>query len=117
MSISVLIITGPVGVGKTTVALEIGSIGSLLEQAGIPHAVVDLDSLAWLYPAPADDQFNNHLAFRNLAAVWDNYAKTGIQRLVIARVIESRDELAWYHEAIPDAEITIVRLRASEATL
>ena len=114
MSVPILLVTGPLGVGKTTVVLE---IGSLLEQANISHAVIDLDSLAWCYPQPVDDPFNNRLAFRNLAAVWANYAATGIQRLVIARVIEARNELKWYHLAVPDAEITIVRLRASEATL
>ena len=114
MSVPVLLITGPLGVGKTTIALE---VSSLLEQADISHAVVDLDSLAWCYPRPVDDRFNDRLAFRNLAVVWANYAATGIQRLVIARVIEAKWELEWYHAAVPDADITIVRLRASEATL
>jgi hypothetical protein len=114
MNIPVLLVTGPVGVGKTTIALE---IGGLLELASVSHAVVDLDSLAWCYPAPLGDEFNNRLAFRNLAAVWSNYAAAGAQRLVIARVVERTDELAWYHLAVPNAEIFVVRLRASEATL
>lgn len=35
-----LLITGPVGVGKTTVA---EAVGDVLATAGVPHAVIDLD--------------------------------------------------------------------------
>jgi deoxyadenosine/deoxycytidine kinase len=84
MTVPVLIITGPVGVGKTTVALE---VNELLRARGVLHAVVDLDSLAWVYPTPPGDPYNNGLAFRNLAAVWANYAAAGAQRLVLARVV------------------------------
>jgi adenylylsulfate kinase-like enzyme len=38
-SVPVLLVTGPVGVGKSTVAAE-GA--RLLRQAGVPHALVDL---------------------------------------------------------------------------
>lgn len=114
MTVPVLLITGPVGVGKTTVALE---VGELLEQHGISHAVVDLDSLAWCYPAPPDDRFNNRIALRNLALVWGTYAAAGIPRLVIARVIEAHEELHRFEEAVPGAQIVVVRLRASDAAL
>lgn len=33
----VILVTGPVGIGKTTVA---GEMSELLEQAGVPHAFV-----------------------------------------------------------------------------
>lgn len=114
MSVPVLLITGPVGVGKTTIALE---AASLLEEAALPHAVVDLDGLGWCYPAPADDRFNNRIALRNLALVWATYAAAGIPRLLIARVVEARSELEWFAEAVPGAAITVVRLRAADATL
>jgi adenylylsulfate kinase-like enzyme len=38
-SVPVLLVTGPVGVGKSTVAAE---AARLLRQAGVPHALVDL---------------------------------------------------------------------------
>lgn len=110
----VLLITGPVGVGKTTVALE---AGELLEAAGIPHAVVDLDALAWCFPPPADDRFNNRLALRNLAVVWANFAAAGAERLVIARVAETGEDVAAFLGAVPHAAITVVRLRARDDTL
>ncbi len=52
MSVRVLLVTGPVGVGKTTVALE---ASDLLEAAGVPHAVIDVDALSWCYPTPVND--------------------------------------------------------------
>jgi adenylylsulfate kinase-like enzyme len=44
-----LLITGPGGVGKTTVAHE---ISRQLEARGVPHAMVDADELDRIYPAP-----------------------------------------------------------------
>jgi hypothetical protein len=109
-----LVVSGPVGVGKTSVALE---VSELLEAAGVAHAVVDLDALAWCFPRPADDRFNTGLALRNLAAVWANYQAAGAGCLVIARVIESHDDLAGFRAAIPGAEIVVVGLRAPIETL
>jgi DNA polymerase III delta prime subunit len=113
-TVPVLLITGPVGVGKTTTAMR---AGDLLAGANRPHAVVDFDGLASCYPPPADDPYNSRLAFRNLAAVWANYAAAGAERLIIARVIEARHELEHYRRAVPGADITVVRLRASDETL
>ncbi len=111
----VLLITGPVGVGKTAVLSE---ITELLEAAGVPFAAVDLDNLSWCYPTlPSDDRFRSGLTFKNLAAVWRNFRVAGAERLAVARVVEARSELGLYHEAVPAAEITVVRLRASDAEL
>jgi predicted kinase len=54
---------------------------------------------------------------RNLAAVWPNFQAAGAARLVLADVVESRDELARYRAAVPGAEILVVRLRARIETL
>ncbi len=90
-SIPVLLVTGPVGVGKTTVGSE---ISALLNRAGEPHAFVDMDSLRWCHPSPPHDPFNIALAMRNLAAVWANFRAAGAGRLILADVLESRDDLA-----------------------
>jgi deoxyadenosine/deoxycytidine kinase len=50
-NIPVLVITGPVGVGKTTVAT---ALSELLCQADLAHAVIDLDWLRWCYLSPAE---------------------------------------------------------------
>lgn len=113
-AVPVLLVTGPVGVGKTTVA---GELSALLDGAGIPHAVVDLDALRCCYPAPAHDPFNTALGLRNLAAVWAHHRAAGAGRLVLVDVIEANDDLPRYAAAIPGAAITVVRLSASPRTL
>src|SRR5687767_2659899 len=105
MTLPVVLITGPVGVGKTTIALE---ASNLLQEAKMPHAVIDLDTLSWCYPAPDDDYYRTSLALQNLADVWPNYAAAGAQRLILVRVIEARAELEQFRRILPDAEITVV---------
>lgn len=115
MRVPTLLLTGPVGVGKSTVLYE---MSSLLAAADIRHASVDFDALTECHPLPADDdRWGTRIGMSNLAAIWRNYAAAGIDRLLIARVIEDRAELAGYARAVPGAEITIVRLRASRPTL
>ena len=112
--IPLLIVTGPVGVGKTTVAYE---VSKLLAAAELPHACIDMDTLRSCYPAPAGDRFNVALGLRNLAAVWANCRAAGAAYLIVADVIESRDELQGYREAVPGAAISVVRLGATLSTL
>lgn len=112
--IPVLVVTGPVGVGKTAVA---AAISELLEGAGVPHAMVDADLLRWCYPAPPDDRFRVALGLRNLAAVWANYRAEGAERLVMADVVEQRADVDSYRDAIPGSAVVVVRLRASLPTI
>ncbi|HEV2011221.1 MAG TPA: hypothetical protein VGS17_09375 [Candidatus Limnocylindria bacterium] len=94
------------------------SVTERLRAAGIAFAAVDLDALSWAYPpAPGDDQYRSGLMFQNLASVWNNFRNAGASRLVCARVVESREELDRYRAAIPDAAISVARLRASDETL
>jgi predicted kinase len=108
-----LIVTGPVGVGKTTVATAIVDV---LDAGGIPSAFVDMDALRACYPRPAGDPFHTALGYRNLAALWANFREVGAERLVLADVVESRD-LSPYRRAVPGADISIVRLIASPETI
>ncbi|MSQ22328.1 MAG: hypothetical protein EXR53_03340 [Dehalococcoidia bacterium] len=55
--------------------------------------------------------------FANLAAVWPVYAAAGAERLLVARVVEERSELAQYSRAVPGAEIVVCRLTAPIATM
>lgn len=115
LAVPILIVTGPVGVGKTTVAEE---MGYQLAAAEVPHATVDFDTLTACYPRPADDDaWGTKLGLRNLAALWKNYQHAGARRLLIARVIESRSELDGFRNAVPGAHIVVVRLRARPETL
>jgi adenylylsulfate kinase-like enzyme len=112
--VPVLLITGPVGVGKTSVAFE---VSERLDRAGVHHALVDVDSLRWCYPPPPEDPFRSRLALRNLAAVWPNFRAMGATRLVLVDVVETRAQLDGYRAAVSGAAVLVVRLRASPETL
>lgn len=105
----VVIITGPVGVGKTTTAV---ALSELMTDLGLSHTLVDMDALTATWPRPADDRFNERLGFRNLADVVRNGREAGSERLVIAAVVESREGRERYREVIPGAEVTVIRLVA-----
>jgi len=105
----VVIITGPVGVGKTTTA---EALGELLIEHDIPHTMIDMDALTWTYPRPAGDRFNARLGLRNLADVTKNGRENGSTRLIVAGVIEARSDRDDYRNVIPGAEVTVVRLVA-----
>jgi DNA polymerase III delta prime subunit len=110
-----LLITGPGGVGKTTVAHE---VCRQLEAAGVAHAMIDTDELDRIYPAPGDDPHKAELTRRNLAAVWENLRGAGAPRLILTMVAVSLEaELAHVRAVIPDARIVAIRLRASEDAL
>ncbi|MDQ3096716.1 MAG: hypothetical protein M3Q61_00930 [Chloroflexota bacterium] len=57
------------------------------------------------------------LGLMNLAALWKNYERSGARRLLIACVLESRSELDGFRQAVPGADILVVRLRAAPETL
>jgi predicted kinase len=107
--VPVLVVTGPVGVGKSTVAAE---AARLLRAANVPHAVIDLAGIGTCWPTPADDPWNERLAHRNLACMWANFRTAGADRLLLTRVLEARSLLQHVVEAVPGAEVTVVRLRA-----
>lgn len=102
------------GAGKTTV---IGEIADLLTETDISHATLDFDCLAQVHPHTPDDPHGSALAFRNLKSIWPNYRAAGVGRLVIARVVEQREELAGYRDAIPGADIVLCRLTAPVETM
>jgi hypothetical protein len=107
-SVPLLVISGSMGAGKTTVLSE---ASDLLADAGIPHAAVDLDWLGIVHPPQAGHA--DALVFANLAAIWPRYREAGARRLIVARVMEKRDDLERYAEAVPGAEIVVCRLTAS----
>ena len=109
-----VLISGPVGVGKTAVAQE---LSAQLERDSISHTFVDLDNLAQTYPRPQDDPFGQSLALENLKAVWTNAKARGVRNLVVARVIESADGASRVAEAVSARTVKIVQLAASDDTL
>ncbi len=110
----VLVLTGPVGVGKTAVA---GELSNLLIGMRVAHAVVDMDCLRSSYPRPEDDPFHTVLGLQNLAALWENYRAAGAVRIILVDIVETRSALITYQVAIPHADILVVRLNATLPTI
>jgi adenylylsulfate kinase len=92
-----LLLNGTVGVGKSSVA---ESMTALLSTRGIPNASLDMDELRRKWPAPADDPFNSALAVQNLSCLSINFIRAGVERLVLAGVVETPSELERYASAV-----------------
>ncbi len=100
--VDVLFLTGQPGSGKTAVAKE---IGEMLWRIREPHALIDVDELCrGVLPTKTVD-FNRSLAIANLKAVWANFYAAGVRRLILARMIESAEDLEQYRAAFPNARI------------
>jgi adenylylsulfate kinase len=113
-SCPVIVITGPVGAGKSTVG---DALSDLLKEREIAHGVIDVDYLRWCSPAPPNDPFHYQLGLRNLASVGAAYRDAGATCLVVIDVVEHRRQIADYEEAIPGGSVTIVRLRVPMTTI
>jgi hypothetical protein len=98
-----------VGSGKTKLLLE---IGEELEARDTPHALVDLDWLAWVRPARGARLTVHEILVANLAAAWRTFRSVGVERLVLARYIERQDQLATLRRALTDVDLFVVRVAA-----
>lgn len=105
----VLVLTGPVGVGKSTVGR---ALSEELEQLRIAHALIDMDWLRWLYPSHQEDPFRVQLGYQNLAEVAKNYLAAGARVVILLDVVETKQQRATYLDMIPGTELKIVRLSA-----
>jgi hypothetical protein len=100
--VKVIIITGTMGSGKTTVMAE---ASDLLTAAGLAHAAIDLDTLGM---AHLPQTLAREVEYRNLASVCANYQQAGVTRLLIAAAVENDADLDRIFKAVPDAEEYIV---------
>ncbi len=111
-SLSLLILTGSMGSGKTAVMAEASDILAL---RGIQHAAIDLDMLGFAHlPSGAE---NDDVMYRNLQAVAANYVALGVDRFLLARAIENRAMLRRCVEAAGAREVVVCRLTASVDTM
>jgi hypothetical protein len=109
---SLLIITGSMGAGKTSVLAEASDILTLRR---IVHAAIDLDMLGLAHlPSAAS---TDGVMYRNLQSVCQNYAALGVTRLILARAMEERAELDLCRTVVSAAKTTVCRLTASIATM
>jgi predicted kinase len=117
----ILLITGPAGVGKSTLSWE---VSARLTAAGLRHAAIETDELDRIFPLPSASELQElrpgmtDVSEINLASIWGNYRALGYDRLILSGVMVFLDETRkWISRAIPNAEFTIVRLLASNETL
>jgi hypothetical protein len=107
-----ILLTGTPGSGKTSIAV---AIGDLLELDDRPYAVIDLDWLAWVRPAPASIYTVHSLVAENLALIWPRFREAGVERLVLARHLDDRVQLAAVRGGLPGVDLFVVRLTAPPA--
>jgi hypothetical protein len=69
------------------------------------------------HPRPAADPTGRQTSTRALANLWDVNREAGIERLLLASVIESPADVDRIREAVPGADIQIFWLVASYSTL
>lgn len=111
--VQVLLLSGPAGVGKSTLGWE---IAAQLRRLGIAHVLLDSDELdrAWPLTTAEQDQLNR----ANLTAFWANAAALGHTRLVFIGVfLNAAAALDWITACIPGASITRVVLDARDDEL
>ena len=112
--ISILVISGSVGVGKTEVSY---ALSKTLRDKGITHAVIDLDCLREAFPRPENDPFYWNLGIKNLSAIWKNYEEIGVTHLIIPTVVEEPSEVDSFKSVIPNSDIKVVLLKARLETI
>jgi predicted kinase len=107
--VEVVLLTGPSGVGKTSVAYE---MSARLKAGSISHALIDTDELDRVYPRPPDEE---GLSRRTLQAVWEEFAMLGCRRLILCSVLAHAVEVpGWIKQSLGgQAEIHTFRLNAS----
>jgi predicted ester cyclase/shikimate kinase len=107
----VIVISGSMGAGKTTVMAE---ASDLLAANGIAHAAIDADTLGIVH-LPGTS--STDIMYRNLETVWSNFAAAGVTRLLLAEAVEHRGEIERIRRVVPGAEITVCRLAAGIETM
>jgi hypothetical protein len=116
-----VLISGVFGSGKSTVAEE---IADLLEQRGLPYALMDLDFLVWFDAGSRDAE--SRVLRQNVEALAANFRAAGVRLFVLAGASRDREEVDALSAAlgfplkvvrltVPLPEIER-RLRASAAT-
>ena len=109
---SLLIISGTMGAGKSSV---LGEASDILALRQITHAAIDLDALGLGHIPPATG--NDGVMYRNLQSVIKNYASFGVRRFLLARAMEDRTELELCRNIISATNTIVCRLTAEIETM
>ena len=106
-----LIITGSMGAGKTSV---LGEASDILALQNLSHAAIDLDAFGLAHLQAAS---NRVVMYRNLRCVCKNYASLGVRRFLVARAIEDHAALECCRKAVSARNTIVCRLTASLRTM
>jgi dephospho-CoA kinase len=102
-----VLLTGAPGVGKTSVAIE---LGHQLGKDDVPTAVIELDWFGWVLGKTVDVE---RLIRDGLAAVWPNLRGEGVTNLVLSRMLNRTEDIDSLRQTLDDVSLTIVRVIAS----
>jgi predicted ABC-type ATPase len=100
-------ITGPAGVGKSTVSWQ---LFTELAGSGTRVAFADADQLCMCYPPPPDDRGRARIRARNAGVVIGNYQAAGARRVIVNGVVDP--VVGVQRDLLEQAEVTVCRLRA-----
>jgi hypothetical protein len=113
MKVPFLLLCGPRGVGKSSVAFQV-----FLEVmgSGIKAGYVDLGQVSFCRPVPQDDPDNHRVKVRNLARIWSVYQQAGARCLIAAGEI-GPDVVDAYAAAAPELHLSVCYLDAAADTI
>jgi predicted ABC-type ATPase len=103
----VLWITGPAGVGKSTISWQ---LFTELAGSGTRTAFADADQLCMCYPAPPDDPGRDLIRARNAGVVIRNCQAAGARRVIVNGAVDP--VLGVRPDLLEQAAVTVCRLRA-----
>ncbi len=104
---TLIVVTGPTGIGKTTIAWEMTEV---LDERGVAFGFYDPDAIHFR-PMQEGDPYNSRVWLAALETAWPLVA---VDRLIVPVIVEDR---AAAERLLPGAALTIARLTASPATL
>jgi hypothetical protein len=104
-----VVITGPPGVGKTSV---LTALVDALSDDDIAHAAVEVEMLVWTHPALTDEQWARHLRM-----ACELYREAGHRLLLVAQTLETDADASELLDAVGADEVFLVRLEAQPASL
>ena len=107
-SLDLLILHGPPAAGKSSIAR---AMAGTLREHDIPHAVIEMDDLARIYPL-------SHIGimYKNLAAIWPNYVALGAMKIIIPTYLQ-KGEYETVCAAAPAQRTTLCEVTAPTADL